>query len=64
MTQGVLNDRNNIFLHVYYAPFFLGSSNNIFASAKDFSYYFHLEYFKLVHLVVEFHQENCAKANL
>ena len=29
MTQVVLNDRNDniTFLHVYYAPFFLGSSN-------------------------------------
>ena len=27
MIQGVLNDRNNIFLHTYYALLFLGSSN-------------------------------------
>ena len=27
MIQGVLNDGNNIFLHMYYAPFFLGASN-------------------------------------
>ena len=34
MIQGVLNDRNNIFLHMYYAPFFLGSSNNNFKILK------------------------------
>ena len=27
MIQGMLNDRNNIFLHMYYALLFLGSSN-------------------------------------
>ena len=30
MIQGVLNDGNNIFLHMYYALFFLGSSNIMF----------------------------------
>ena len=30
MIQGVLNDRNNIFLHMYYALLFLGSSNIFF----------------------------------
>ena len=34
MIQGVLNDRNNLFLHVYYAPFFLGSSNTSFWEKK------------------------------
>ena len=29
-TAGELNDRNNIFLPMYYALFFLGASNNIF----------------------------------
>ena len=28
MTEGVLNDRNNIFMPIYYALFFLGTSNN------------------------------------
>ena len=27
MTEGVLNDRNNIFMPIYYALFFLGTSN-------------------------------------
>ena len=32
MTEGELNDRNNIFLLKYYALFFLGTSNTYFGN--------------------------------
>ena len=40
MIQGVLNDRNNIFLHMYYAPFFLGSSKTFYWGYRDLNLLF------------------------